>query len=326
MATSLSAQREENKKKSKELYDKQAAAVNANADASIKDVGTAYDDQQRTIAVQKLINERKVAESMANLGSTDSGLNRTQQTAVQLSAANAGYELNRQKQADISKINLQRDNSLSEIEQNRIATEMEINNTYDALEAEERAAKAKAAAEQVSANNAAIEKYTQAKNTDVSKLFKHISETNPEPDDAAQLIDALGNKYDDISNTELSVLLRAAGLTTDEYENYIKNGSIYSSNKYSASSKDGGRVLGDYKTLGTQNYKIKVVKDTFNWGWGVDNNDIVDIYYPDGTLLKKNVKLSDLTRSVGLKLTEKTKGNKGKELVLSLDLSKEKLD
>lgn len=147
MATSLSAQREENKKKNNELSDKQAATVNANADASIKDVGTAYDDQQRTIAVQKLINERKVAESMANLGLTDSGLNRTQQTAVQLSAANAGYELNRQKQADISKINLQRDNSLSEIEQNRIATEMEINNTYDALEAEERAAKAKAAAE-----------------------------------------------------------------------------------------------------------------------------------------------------------------------------------
>ncbi|MBR5223245.1 MAG: hypothetical protein IKV81_03675 [Clostridia bacterium] len=158
MATSLSAQREENKKKNNELSDKRAAVVNANADASIKDVGTAYDDQQRTIAVQKLINERKVAESMANLGLTDSGLNRTQQTAVQLSAANAGYALNRQKQADISKINLQRDNSLSEIEQNRLATEMEIDNTYDALEAEERAAKAKAAAEQVSANNAAQEK------------------------------------------------------------------------------------------------------------------------------------------------------------------------
>lgn len=181
MATSLSAQREENKKKSNELYDKQAATVNANADASIKDVGTAYDDQQRTIAVQKLINERKVAESMANLGLTDSGLNRTQQTAVQLSAANAGYELNRQKQADISKINLQRDNSLSEIEQNRIATEMEINNTYDALEAQERAAKAKAAAEASATAIAAQQKASwiiKADGANLSRDFKGSLSSN----------------------------------------------------------------------------------------------------------------------------------------------------
>ena len=315
-----STQRAEAKKKNDEIYDKQVEQVKNTFDAGVKDITTAYDDQQRAVAVQKLINERKVAESMANLGLTDSGLNRTQQTAVQLSAANAAYNLNRQKQSDLNKYQLERDNKISTIEQNRIASAADVDATYDGLEAEYKAAQAKAVAD-------AQQKYNTEKSSAVNDLYKHLTDSEAEPDYAAQLIDALASKYDDISNTELSVLLRSAGLTASEFENYIKNGSVYSANKYVETSTDGGRVVGNYKTLGKQDYKIKVVKDTFNWGWGVDNNDIVDIYYPDGkTLLKKNVRLSDLTRSVGLKLTENTKGNKGETLTVSLDLSKEKLD
>ena len=54
----------------------------------INETENSYEDLYRENAVQKLINEREVAENMANLGLTDSGLNRTQQTAVQLSYAN----------------------------------------------------------------------------------------------------------------------------------------------------------------------------------------------------------------------------------------------
>jgi len=316
-----STQRAEAKKKVNDIYDLQAEQVNKAHAAGVKEIGTAYDDQQRAVAVQKLINERKVAESIANLGLTDSGLNRTQQTAVQISAANAGYNLNRQKQADINAYNLDRDSKLSTIEQNRISATAGVDETYDGLEAEYKAAQAKAAAE-------AQQKYNTEKSSAVNNLYKHLTDSAAEPDYAAQLIDTLASKYDDISNTELSVLLRSAGLTASEFENYIKTGSIYSTNKYVESTNDGGRVLGSYKTLGKQDYKIKVVKDTTNWfGIGVDADDVVDIYYPDGkTLLKKNVKLKDLTKSVGLKLTESTKGNKGKTLTVSLDLSKEKLD
>ncbi len=142
-----STQRAEAKKKVNDIYDLQAEQVNKAHAAGVKEIGTAYDDQQRTVAVQKLINERKVAESMANLGLTDSGLNRTQQTAVQLSAANAAYNLNRQKQADINAYNLDRDSKLSTIEQNRISATAGVDETYDGLEAEYKAAQAKAAAE-----------------------------------------------------------------------------------------------------------------------------------------------------------------------------------
>lgn len=146
MATTYSAQAEEEKKKYNQIYDKQIEQINLISDANIKNLNSTYDDQQRAIEVQKLINERKVAESMANLGLTDSGLNRTQQTAVQLSAANARYQLDRQKQAAIDSYNLDRSNQIAQIEQNRLATDIEIDNNYKQLEESNKKAYAEALA------------------------------------------------------------------------------------------------------------------------------------------------------------------------------------
>jgi hypothetical protein len=146
VATTYSAQAEEEKKKYNQIYDKQIEQINLNSDANIKNLNSTYDDQQRAIEVQKLVNERKVAESMANLGLTDSGLNRTQQTAVQLSAANARYQLDRQKQAAIDSYNLDRSNQIAQIEQNRLATDIEIDNNYRQLEESNKKAYAEALA------------------------------------------------------------------------------------------------------------------------------------------------------------------------------------
>ena len=55
----------------------------------IDETSKSYEDLYDENAVNRLVNEREVAENMANLGLTDSGLNRTQQTAVQLSYANS---------------------------------------------------------------------------------------------------------------------------------------------------------------------------------------------------------------------------------------------
>lgn len=147
MATSYSAQKAEEKKKIDQMVNKNIEQINKNYDAGIDDLSKKYDDQQRAVAVQKLINERKVAESMANLGVTDSGLNRTQQTAVQLSAANQAYNLNRQKQADINARNLERDNRIAEIEQSRSAAHMSVDDKYLQIEENAKAAQAQAAAE-----------------------------------------------------------------------------------------------------------------------------------------------------------------------------------
>ena len=58
-------------------------------------------------AVQELVGRRKTAEAMANAGLTDSGLNRTQQTALSLMRGNADMETGRQKQADTDALSQQ---------------------------------------------------------------------------------------------------------------------------------------------------------------------------------------------------------------------------
>lgn len=117
-----------------DALNQQKQIINQTADASIKmieDAGNAqikeaehaYDGVINTANVQKLINERAVAERMANMGLTDSGLNRTQQTAIELSRSNAINNANiaRQKQIDalalavsqqVGQINIQRNTDI----------------------------------------------------------------------------------------------------------------------------------------------------------------------------------------------------------------------
>lgn len=117
-----------------DALNQQKQIINQTADASIKmieDAGNAqikeaehaYDGVINTANVQKLINERAVAERMSNMGLTDSGLNRTQQTAIELSRSNAINNANiaRQKQIDalalavsqqVGQINIQRNTDI----------------------------------------------------------------------------------------------------------------------------------------------------------------------------------------------------------------------
>lgn len=109
----------------------QKQTVTDNYNAQLKDTESTYADDYRANAVQKLINEREVAESMADLGLTDSGLNRTQQTAVQLSYANKNADIDRQKRSMVDSLKLQLNNSLNEIETSRISNASAINQTYE---------------------------------------------------------------------------------------------------------------------------------------------------------------------------------------------------
>ena len=118
--------------------------------------------------------------------------------------------------------------------------------------------------------------------------------------------------------------MKIAELTFDDLANYGTNGTTYISNaEYNSGISKGTKIKWDYKTGGKQNYTIKVVKDTANWGFGVDNNDVISIYYPDGTPVAENIKLKNLTKDVAKSITKITKGNEGKSKTLSIDLSKE---
>lgn len=143
MATNYDAILEEEKKKLEEPKQKQIDAVNKTHDSRASTVKTQYDkavndtkigyeSNYERNAVQKLINEKAIAEKNANLGLTDSGLNRTQQTAVQLSYANQKGDIDLAKQKALDTLSTNLATKLSNIEQSRIGDIAEIEASYDA--------------------------------------------------------------------------------------------------------------------------------------------------------------------------------------------------
>lgn len=75
--------------------DKQEAETNAEIAKIQQDYQSAYDAN----AVNAKLQERQIAENMANMGITNSGLNRTQQTAVRVAEMNSNAALQQQATA-----------------------------------------------------------------------------------------------------------------------------------------------------------------------------------------------------------------------------------
>ena len=125
------AAQEEQIKASNQIYDSQKKQATDVYNGQIVETEESYDDLFRENEVQRIINERRIAENMANLGLTDSGLNRTQQTAVQLSYANQKGKLNTERQKAVDSLRSKLSSAITEIENNRISSEAGIKNTFE---------------------------------------------------------------------------------------------------------------------------------------------------------------------------------------------------
>lgn len=110
----------------KKIYDSQNNIQNEIYGKTVEDTNTGYESKYERNAVQKLINEKAIAEKNANLGLTDSGLNRTQQTAVQMSYANQKADIDLAKRGALDKLSQELSAALAGIEQNRIASLAEL--------------------------------------------------------------------------------------------------------------------------------------------------------------------------------------------------------
>lgn len=92
-ANSLHSQRtqadEEFIKQVNEAIDRATTSSTKPYQSQIEQLPGQYQKLYDTNAVQELVNRRQVQETMANMGLTDSGLNRTQQTAIALQRGNA---------------------------------------------------------------------------------------------------------------------------------------------------------------------------------------------------------------------------------------------
>lgn len=115
----------------KNNYAAQKEQVNKNYDEQIKEVTSDYQRLYEDNAVQKLINERKIAENMANLGTTDSGLNRTQQTAAQLSYSNQKGKIDLAKQKTLGTLAANLADSISQLDISEATSAQSIKDSWN---------------------------------------------------------------------------------------------------------------------------------------------------------------------------------------------------
>lgn len=125
------AQRDADIAASDKVYDTQKQQTQNTYNRQIDETSKSYEDLYDENAVQRLVNEQEVAENMANLGLTDSGLNRTQQTAVQLSYANSKNKIDVTRQKAIDTLTASLADAISKIDTDKLSAAENIRSSYD---------------------------------------------------------------------------------------------------------------------------------------------------------------------------------------------------
>ncbi len=111
-------------------FDIQSENIKGQYLSDIANLNNTYDDYIDKSYVQKLIDKKQVEETMANMGLTDSGLNRTQQTAIQLSHSNRVANYNALKQQKIDSLAQAMRSKLSDIQIKKAENQQKIEEQF----------------------------------------------------------------------------------------------------------------------------------------------------------------------------------------------------
>ncbi len=247
-----------------EIATKTKQTITDNYGAQIKEAETAYDDQHRINAVQKLINERQVAESMANNGLTNSGLNRTQQTAVQLSYANQKAQLDRQRQSAIDALNREMMAYITQADTQAAADIASIENTYaqnrqSYVTSMEQADAAKAATIEAARIKAEQEAAAKLSRIGYGTLASMSYGTN-------------GNVvYTDTSGNSVTMRAGANPYTGEPHKDVLDIDGKYDASKTFSNGYQPNNINGE--KLKTYDSKTKAVPSTFPAYWRTDGKE-----------------------------------------------------
>lgn len=113
------------------LVDADTKAVLAQYDEKIDDTKSEYDSIFDRNEIQRIVDKRQIAENMANLGLTDSGLNRTQQTAAELSYGNRKNSIELQKQNAVNTLKNQLSEYIADANAKKVENELKVRKEYD---------------------------------------------------------------------------------------------------------------------------------------------------------------------------------------------------
>ena len=182
-------------------YDAQVAKYENDANRQIVSAGNSYDAAYADNAVQQAINERSIRESMSGSGLNDSGLNRTQTTALYLQKANADNAVTMQKTAFINKIRSALADNKYTAEQSRTDSLNQIDNQLKS---------------DINTINDEKAQAIAAKNEEIISTLQSITD----PTQAAGYIKTVSNQYGVDPNTLASY---SSVVTKNSYAKYLKN-------------------------------------------------------------------------------------------------------
>ncbi len=246
----------------------QKKTVTDNYNAAIDKAKKQYAEQENLIDAQKYINERQIAEQMDNLGLTDSGLNRTQQTAVQLSASNNRSKIARQRQEAVDALILEMNSKLTDLETQRLQNEQSIRNSY-----EQAAAQAAASARSYSRGSSGGSKTTTQK-AESPLLYSYVRTSGD------------NNVFRDNNGKEVKV---AKGINPYTLTNNTKNKDLNKYGFFSNGYQPKGFISGDYDSgkltdtgkkfnlTGGREQTVWKSKDGRLWVWNGAINQYVEL-------------------------------------------------
>lgn len=171
--------------------------INQDYETSVAEAKQGYEDAFRRNATQRAINERYLERKAAEMGLTDSGLNRTQQTANQLSYANQNAALDAGLLKDVNTLSAAMKARKMEVERNR-------SNNLSAVDTNLESGKAKLWSDYDTSVRSTAEDLYKTDQTDATKAATELND----------LVGVLSKSDDDSDSNYLSPAAK---------QSYIKN-------------------------------------------------------------------------------------------------------
>lgn len=231
------------------VIDKEIAENKAAYDQKILQTKNDFESLYDLNEVQKVINKKQLAERMANIGVKDSGLNRTQDTAVQLAYSNAKGDIGLREQTAIASLKSQLAQYISAAQAKKSDNEIKLTKEFEEEAAKQARELYKA---ELDAENERIRLKNEALK---SKTTKNESSTN-----RSKTINLLKESFADLNksykgdytkkdtDTVFGALLEAEekyGLSAFECMTILANGKIEYS-EYTNWKKEKDKKTGNY--------------------------------------------------------------------------------
>ncbi len=232
-----------------ERYDKSLETLQTDTDAQLMQAENSFDSAYDNNAIQKEINERQIREYNASIGSTDSGLNRTQLTGVALQKANADSVVGYNKMLFINNIK-------TALQQGKVSLETQRQGELDAIDNDVL----------TSVNTIKDEALTNTVTySDLKNALASIDTSS-----AAGMAIASKQIYNYATNntmtkSQVKQLCKIAGINYSDYNKWLKD-SYFFSKKADSTGKSSSGTGGGYINTSYVDDKVddKKIDDTTN--------------------------------------------------------------